>query len=118
MVKQKYLGDCVIACLAMLLNKPYMWVAGRVPTGAEHDGVYNDVTKAIAAEAGHILKEKGRLDFDFTRPAIIVCDSLNQLDEIHAVYWDGAQVFDPSRRKTYTSFPSKVYYALQEDEEK
>jgi hypothetical protein len=103
LIKQRTTNDCGVACIAMYLGCDYeaaVELARKATKGAwTPDMPVNFATElATLRLAGHssaIVQE-----FDPERPAIISILSLNFPDLLHAVYWNGNEVYDPSPLKT------------------
>ena len=59
--------------------------------------------------------------YDRKEKAILFVDSLNQPDKkegLHAIYFDGKHVLDPSTRKVYRSMPKSIRYVFVEHRQK
>lgn len=103
MVKQRGKSDCGVACIAMYLGITYEDAVSLCQRATDDhwkpDMPVNFATELMALRAAGqssaIVQE-----FDPDRPAIISILSINFPDLLHAVYWDGREVFDPSMLKT------------------
>lgn len=125
LVQQRTTSDCSICCFAMALGRTYEDVIATV-------GPHFDPAKGLANEY-EALKDLGlKCKFENGEPtdeteflvkrrdwcihpqmirswcwgrrAIITVPSLNIEDGFHVVYYDGKDLFDPSREKRYEKF--------------
>lgn len=102
LIQQRTDKDCGLACIAMYLGITYDDAVILCERATDFhwkpDMPVNFATELMALRAaGHssaIVQE-----FDPDRPAIISILSINFPDLLHAVYWDGREVFDPSTLK-------------------
>lgn len=122
MVKQRADDDCAVCSIAMATGLPYEEVLEKIGDAYKPgEGMYHP---SIALErlgfkytfengipVGDIVcKHRGILSPDFFRSfawgrrALLSVPSLNIPGGMHMVYWDGAQVFDPSNKKIYTEW--------------
>ena len=119
LVQQRSTYDCVLACLCMATGQLYekLWDEAfcKAVEDAKGTGAGNLHEQAFA-KAG-LLR-----DVDFTtiycesippptvrkllwgRRALLQVPSLNFDGSMHYVYWDGEQLYDPSRARTYRFF--------------
>lgn len=114
MIKQKQPNDCGVACLAMMLNKPYEEILEHFPNhDFDNDGLLISELVAVIEEYGHkafvndelYLRSKG----------ILFVPSLNVERGGHFVYWDGpGKLYDPSNKKRYSidNFPMVVSHII------
>jgi hypothetical protein len=113
LVHQYTKGDCAIATLAMYCNRSYQqaWDAFRLRTGRERaDGTHFPEISLLAKDLGkRIRRGWGRpsgksllliriAESDFSHP--IACGDRTWY---HAVYYDGANIFDPSMNNSITT---------------
>lgn len=116
LVTQRATFDCVLACLAMAKGRDYdaLWPQTFRDEVEKAQGTgKGDLHDRAFAMAG---LERGRdcisvycrqLPVDFVhkmlwgRRALVQVPSLNFEDASHYVYWDGAQLLDPSTKQRY-----------------
>jgi len=119
LIKQKTPKDCWPTCLAMALNITHsemkrkigstLWkqvcqlgttfeiekkLMAKFDLAWEHDwwSLWPDNNHVSTYFLRHVL---------WGRRAIISVKSKNNLDGMHAIYWNGKELFDPSPKKTY-----------------
>lgn len=119
MVKQITPSDCFAACVAMALGMRYSVLRRKMGRALwdkirKHGTGFQD-TKALLAKCGlhyehdywvyfpsnHLVQTHFLRVLLNGRRAIVSVNSKNNRDGQHAIYWDGARLFDPSPRKTY-----------------
>lgn len=98
--------DCVIACLAMLLRKEYNYIKNKYFIHRNFDK-HKGVT---LKEELHAIQQEGYTPKVFMRTntlpknaSIISVKSLNYPNSLHAVFWDGSEMFDPNIYKNRIS---------------
>lgn len=113
-VYQRNNYDCAVCCLAMATGELYETILAHVPTPSlrriseigldQYDDIsvlksldidFKDYPKADA-NYGIMLLRRGI-------KAILTVKSKNYPELLHATYWDGENIIDPSRNKTYTN---------------
>lgn len=138
-IRQKQSSDCGVACLAMLLELPYKTVKEAAYalkrkqgySGRSFPGLsYND-DKELTAMFGECMKiwwvgkksRKAVIKRLQGRKAILCVPGMNQRkpEELHAVYWDGDHLYDPTPGRGYIkdgahAFSVMFYAAVLADE--
>lgn len=99
MIRQRNTNDCGVAALAMFLGVTYEQAVAFCtdigPPGWTPETPTSELHLLYAAaQAGHDSAQVVR--FIEGVPAIVAVQSVNFEKSQHAVYWDGAAVFDPS----------------------
>jgi hypothetical protein len=126
LIRQRGERDCYLCCLAMATSRSYNSIAAALSNEElqemNHEGSYGALLDKLRTVCG--LKEG--TDFRsilwatigersgtagarpgvmrallWGRRAIIQVPSLNYENQMHVIYWDGHQLFDPSNKKTY-----------------
>jgi hypothetical protein len=118
MINQRTIYDCGICSLAMALDKPYEAITSRWPNKVDGIGVtaqetvkflvlnkYKPVliqTREAIAEVDH-QAPKQNLFSAFELKQLCECTQSiltvrTSYGELHAVFWDGKQIHDPSRK--------------------
>lgn len=114
-VKQKDKYDCGIACLAMMLDKPYEEIIQQhfPKHDFNKDGLYISELVSVIKLYGHdVFINSG---FHMKSSGILFVPSLNTLGSGHFVFWDGlGKLFDPSNDNQYSIsvFPLVVQHIL------
>lgn len=116
-VQQRYMNDCGVACLAMLLDIPYTNLRAYVLAHFQRRGLRS--IPGLSANDEMILAAKlgTRLRFIYVdddnrqdainvlsgRKAILGVPGRNcdNPDYMHSVYWDGERLYDPSPSGKY-----------------
>lgn len=113
---QKNGSDCGIAALAMLFDTSYASMKRLVMAYCskhrhKFDGTTEDMDKAVALKMGAEIRvwyftDDNRDELAYRlqgRRAILVVPAKGYPDgtELHAVYWDGRALFDPSPTQRY-----------------
>ena len=113
-ITQRNGNDCMLACIAMALHTTYdaVWSEERARKVVADGGVsdYDEWLQAAGLRTGrdyHWLYTAGERQqvikaMLWGRRAILSVDSLNNKDGYHAVYWDGAQLWDPSPKSVFS----------------
>jgi hypothetical protein len=136
-IHQKYEDDCAIACLAMLLDLPYRSVRAVVMDYFENTlkipfrGLDYKDDKVISARLGADItakrvsrKNRRRAISDlYGVRAILEVPALDGSDDLHAVFWDGYELFDPAGKNnkryaedgTMALWTMKRYEVLNEE---
>lgn len=120
LISQRSPSDCAFCCVAMALGISYEALEAKA--GAAFMHLMNNGAGCDAAMERALFSAIGLVrDADFTerhfglswcnyahargilwgRRAIITVRSLNIEDGFHAVFWNGAELFDPSPKKRY-----------------
>ena len=97
-IAQKHAYDCVIACLAMYLNKSHKYIKDKYFMNRDFTNKGYGITKS---EELNVLKLEGCNCKDISpelpnRKAIVTVPSLNYPNSYHAVFWDGITICDPN----------------------
>jgi len=128
-MKQRYEWDCFLCCITMAVDGDYdkLWLTtvdqkppfnlgalNFVQRMVEKRGIYgDDIDKAFGQAGLQKDVDYWRVPIYSTcidcaksmllgRRAILQAPSLNQEGGTHIVYWDGAQVHDPSPKQCYS----------------
>jgi len=97
MVKQRGNGDCGIACLAMVLGKPYEEIKTYIDDTSE--GTDSIFVKDVLTHYGK-KNVREELHYKFGKPAILTVPSLNHPGLLHYIVCDGEKKWlDPSIEK-------------------
>lgn len=115
--KQRSRYDCILACIAMVAQKPYedLWSPEILATCDEKKGVYGERVDEAFKVAGFERNVDYWLvpipDFVVTswflkgllkgRRAVLQVPSINNEGAQHALYWDGETITDPSNKQVY-----------------
>ncbi len=93
LVQQRNDSDCVIACLAMWTGRDYDEVAASVVRLNGGVCLWEAVTylRSVGQQA------RRSIWWFHTHRAILDLPSVNFVGGMHAVYWDGEQIFDPNQ---------------------
>lgn len=115
--KQKREYDCMLACIATAIQKPYeeLWPEEFLQLAEEKKGVYGE-TVDKAFELASLRKDtdywcvyipqewatSGNLRKLLNgRRALLQVPSLNNFEAWHLVYWTGEVLYDPSNKQRY-----------------
>jgi len=105
-IKQEDKNGCGIACLAMWLDMKYDGVRSQYFDDGrfEEKGLTDwDMWRVFSFHHVPVKKWKwSSIDELEGWKAILTVKSINQKNAWHYVYWDGAELHDPSPGKTYT----------------
>ena len=118
LIKQRYIGDCSVASLAMFLGISYDEILPHYPEEIKEQfstGVWNHRTFEVAYELGVTLTCIED-DYDLAKPSLIIAPSLNRENTLHTMFWDGKKLYDPAIGKCYDSLPKNIAYVFQEYE--
>ncbi len=123
-IKQRLDGDCAVCVTAMFLGKTYNEIVNLFPEvkdGFLH-GTRSEVEVCLLFGVALECKsypgavDKTYYGMDKSKPAMIAVMSMNRIDTLHSLYWDGEKIHDPSNLKCYDKeFPDQAYveYILQ-----
>jgi len=105
LIKQRHQGDCGVACLAMFLGKTYEQVEGCIQFAIKRnppiDGMNNvEIARVLRQYALNPMQIYTLLP---DVPAILSVPSLGTKKKFHYIYWDGKNMYDPSRSETYSN---------------
>lgn len=117
-IQQKTSSDCVLASIAMALDKPYdeVWSSEDTKWTVDNRGIadkdpwlkkagitrYKEVHFLYHMEQGYVHS------LLWGRRALLSVHSLNIPGGYHMVYWDGQNLWDPSRQRTYAHLHSCI----------
>lgn len=113
-ISQKEPYDCVVACISMFTDKPYNYIRNKY--FKDQDFSYNTDSQGVGlTKEISVLKIEGFDVKDISpelppRNSIVTVPSLNYKNSLHAIFWDGATIFDPNTahsRKPYNN--TKIY---------
>ena len=93
LVIQRSDHDCVVACLAMWTGIDYDRIAAEVPRVGGGVCLW-DAVKYLRAN-GYTARRS--VWWFHSHKAILDLPSLNHVGGMHAVYWDGDELFDPNQ---------------------
>lgn len=113
-VKQKAKYDCGVACLAMMLDKPYEEILRHFPKhDFNNEGLYTSELFSVIESYGlEVFTNHG---LHIKSKGILFVPSLNTIGNFHFVYYDGpGKLFDPANNNQYTidTFPTVIYHLL------
>ena len=121
MVMMRTNCDCMVACLAMLLDCKYGEAMEYFPPKAVKETGYmwewmmpyfRAINIRIVWYGGELIKE-----VDWSKPSIVTVPSLVSPDlGDHCIFWDGKKVIDPAsdlNKPTYTELPDKIFDVRQ-----
>ena len=96
-VKQKYEGDCGVACLAMACGETYESIEQNLCQHFKREIPIHGMTDF---EVGTFAEWLGfKVDytefFTLDKPQIFAVKSLNYDNKTHFIYYDGASLYDP-----------------------
>ncbi len=120
-VKMRTNCDCMVACLAMLMDWTYEETCEYFPPKAvkETGYMWEWLLPYLRAEKIWInfydSKEAIKYHADWSRPAMIRVKSLISPDKgDHIIFWDGKRVIDPAPEgKIYTELPNEILAVYQ-----
>jgi hypothetical protein len=115
--KQHGTYDCMLACIAMVVQRPYaeLWpeeiraeceqkkgVYGeRVERCFQHAGLARNVDYWLVPVPDFVVQSWFLRNIIKGRRALLQVPSLNHESTQHMVYWDGARIYDPSNKQVY-----------------
>jgi hypothetical protein len=119
LIKQRTDTDCNLCCLAMALGITYeemesCLTLADAPTLAK-SGMSNPMEDRLLAVKGYVPEAHFRRLYPqshlvqthflrhilWGRRAVLTVMSKNNNDGMHAIYWDGKALFDPTQKKAY-----------------
>lgn len=119
-IEMRFYCDCMVACLAMLLDIDYDDAAQYFPERAIRLTGYRWEFLIPYLRANRIYltayDQPEILDLvDWAKPAMVDVPSLTAPDKgDHIIFWDGHRVIDPSPKvPRYTSLPEKIFAVYQ-----
>lgn len=117
-IKMRSDCDCMVACLAMLLNCTYKEAAEYFPPKAIKETGYRwEWLVPYLSRCGINLIWFGENFYslcDSTKPAMIEVPSLTSTKGNHVIFWNGKKIIDPSNKKLkYKEFPKFIYNIYQ-----
>lgn len=95
LIQQRTDQDCVIACLAMYTGADYGDVLANVNRHGKGGVCLHDAV-AYLRKTGFELARRTVWFFE-SHKAIMDVPSLNAIGGMHAIYWDGKEIFDPQQ---------------------
>lgn len=112
--------DCLVPCLAMLLDITYEEASEYFPPKAIKETGYSfELLTNYLSVFGIFFKDYDIFeDFlddkpNWEEPTIVIVPSKIEKGELHSIFWDGEKVIDPSLTNKYTELPSKGILAYQ-----
>jgi len=115
--KQRSTYDCMLACIAMAVQKPYeeLWPEEFKKKIEDAHGTHGAVCREALEIAGLIIDKDYwivRLPMEWAahgslrqllngRRALLQVPSLNNFGEQHIVFWSGETLHDPSNKQIY-----------------
>jgi hypothetical protein len=118
-VKMRTDCDCMVACLAMLMQWTYEEAASYFPPKAVLEKGYHwdYLIPFLRANRIYFILYDGELlsSVDWTKPAMLDVPSLTAPDKgDHIIYWNGTTVIDPSNKEQrYFTKPDAINAVYQ-----
>lgn len=114
-ISQKQPYDCVVACLAMFIDKNYNYVKNKYFSDHDFSCEGQGITKYNEIK---VLEKEGYIVRDISpilpvRKAIVTVPSLNYKGKYHAVFWDGITICDPNANNKKKNSKIKIYSHTQ-----
>lgn len=119
-LRQRTPADCALCCMAMAMGLTYEQAVAKLPTDLRaiilSKGLWSEDEERFHAAFGlvkdrdfkhlriwgHWATAGGIRNLLWGRRAIITVRSRHNSEGLHDVYWDGAELHDPSTISTYT----------------
>ncbi len=113
LIKQRHHGDCAIAAIAMFVGVSYEDVEKKLSKVELYAGLTEEREVEVIGSFGIRVELRMNETWDPSEPAVLSVPSLNLDSTLHAVYWDGSRIYDPSTKNFYIELPDRIEYAIQ-----